>query len=211
KFMKLNRSTCFQRKGKLVHFFNDLVFKSDYSFSLVCLENSYMDLIQLKTMSQLFVKQNKLKPLVPERDSYFEIKSLYNLNNFDNLINLINDRLILSNRALVISNFKNYFEYKIKKSRRLKKSFFTFNFNMEFPITKKPLGIRMGKGKSEINNWVAPVWKGLTLITLRRDVNPEKALNSLYQIKLRLPFKTKIIYKRSIFSFWKKFSRRKVK
>jgi large subunit ribosomal protein L16 len=61
------------------------------------------------------------------------------------------------------------------------------------PITKKPLEIRMGKGKGAVDTHVFNVFTGTTLIELEGN-NIHLLKKNLEQIKIKLPIKTKIIH-----------------
>ena len=60
------------------------------------------------------------------------------------------------------------------------------------PVTKKPLETRMGKGKGNVEYWVAPVKKGTVLYEID-GVSKEVALEALRLASHKLPIKTKII------------------
>ena len=60
------------------------------------------------------------------------------------------------------------------------------------PITKKPIEVRMGKGKGAVYDWSSKIKAGTILFeieTLKINI----ALKALYYIQLKLPFKTKVI------------------
>lgn len=59
------------------------------------------------------------------------------------------------------------------------------------PITKKPLEIRMGKGKGAVDHWVCKIKAGMIFcfIISNNKILARKALES---VKIRLPIKTKI-------------------
>lgn len=59
------------------------------------------------------------------------------------------------------------------------------------PITKKPTGIRMGKGKGQISHWGARVRGGTTLFEIC-GVNNSTSINALKTGGAKLPIKTKI-------------------
>ena len=61
------------------------------------------------------------------------------------------------------------------------------------PITKKPVGARMGKGKGSISSWIAPVRSGKILFEINVS-NPFKVIPILNRIMDRLPLKCKIIF-----------------
>ena len=58
------------------------------------------------------------------------------------------------------------------------------------PITKKPLEVRMGKGKGSVEFWVAQIKPGTMLFELQR-VSKELAQEAFQLAAAKLPFKTK--------------------
>ncbi len=62
------------------------------------------------------------------------------------------------------------------------------------PITKKPLEVRMGKGKGSVDHYAAVVKKGMILFELA-DVTEEQALEALRLGMHKLPIKCKIVKK----------------
>ncbi len=66
------------------------------------------------------------------------------------------------------------------------------NLIADTPITKKPIEIRMGKGKGAVNHWVAKVHPGTVLFEIETTANV-LAIKALKAAQLRLPLKTKII------------------
>lgn len=76
----------------------------------------------------------------------------------------------------------------IKKTGRLVLKVFP-----QTPISKKPIEIRMGKGKGGVDHWVSKIRSGCLLCEL--EVNSRLiAIKALRLAQLRIPFKTKIIY-----------------
>jgi len=61
--------------------------------------------------------------------------------------------------------------------------------------TRKPVGVRMGKGKGGIHTWGFPVRRGRIIIQVRKNISYSLAVKSLLQVKYRLPFLTKIVFK----------------
>ncbi len=61
------------------------------------------------------------------------------------------------------------------------------------PMTKKPLEVRMGKGKGPVDHWVANVRTGMILFELDNVVNDEQAHEALRLGMHKLPIKCKII------------------
>ncbi len=60
------------------------------------------------------------------------------------------------------------------------------------PITKKPLEVRMGKGKGAVEAWVCPVQQGRILFEME-GVDPSIATKALTLAAHKLGMKTKII------------------
>mgnify|MGYP003412860467 CR=1 FL=1 len=63
------------------------------------------------------------------------------------------------------------------------------------PITKKPLEVRMGKGKGSLDHWVAIIKPG-RIIFETEGVPMEVAQDSLRLAAQKLPLKTKFIVRR---------------
>lgn len=80
----------------------------------------------------------------------------------------------------------------IKKTNKKSKIWVRiFNF---LPVTAKPIGVRMGKGKGKISHWVTRIGQG-TIILEISGPNLQNLIISLLKAKLKLPVKTKICYK----------------
>ncbi len=60
------------------------------------------------------------------------------------------------------------------------------------PLTAKPVGVRMGKGKGSIEEWVMNIKPGRIIFEIT-GVNNETALRALKLAAAKLPFKTKIV------------------
>lgn len=60
------------------------------------------------------------------------------------------------------------------------------------PITKKPLEVRMGKGKGSVEAWVAPIQRGRVLYELE-GVDAATAKEAFERASHKLPLKTKLI------------------
>jgi len=58
------------------------------------------------------------------------------------------------------------------------------------PITKKPLEVRMGKGKGSVEYWVAQIKPGKMLFEIQ-GVSKEIAMEAFALASAKLPFKTK--------------------
>jgi large subunit ribosomal protein L16 len=87
-----------------------------------------------------------------------------------------------------ILNCKQFLNKNLKKVAK-----FRINIFPHTPITKKPLEIRMGKGKGSVDTWTANIFSGAKILEIE-SVNKTKVLKTLMQIKNKLPIKTRIIY-----------------
>ena len=68
------------------------------------------------------------------------------------------------------------------------------NIFPHMPLTKKPIGTRMGKGKGSVEGWVAVVKEGKILFEVS-GVSEEIAKEALRLASHKLPIKTKFIRK----------------
>lgn len=75
----------------------------------------------------------------------------------------------------------------LKKRGKLKINAFSFT-----PITKKAIGVRMGKGKGNVNHWVFKIKPGFVLCEIATN-NISIALKAFNTIRFRIPVFTRII------------------
>jgi large subunit ribosomal protein L16 len=61
-------------------------------------------------------------------------------------------------------------------------------------VTKKPLEVRMGKGKGNVDTWIFPIKVG-TIFVEMRDVSDQKASEIFKLCQAKLPIKIKLIKK----------------
>ncbi len=67
-----------------------------------------------------------------------------------------------------------------------------FRIFADHPVTKKPAETRMGKGKGDVDHWVAVVKKGRIIVELG-GVTESDAKEALRLIKFKLPVPTRLI------------------
>ena len=60
------------------------------------------------------------------------------------------------------------------------------------PITKRPIGVRMGKGKGNVEGWVAVVKPGRIMFEVK-GVSDELAIKALRKAAYKLPIACKIV------------------
>ena len=75
----------------------------------------------------------------------------------------------------------------LKKKGRLK-----INIYPQTPITKKPLEIRMGKGKGSVSHWVSKVRPGTLILEIETEFS-SLAIKALKLAQIRLSVDTKIL------------------
>ncbi|MFH1768310.1 MAG: 50S ribosomal protein L16 [Candidatus Omnitrophota bacterium] len=63
------------------------------------------------------------------------------------------------------------------------------------PITKKPIETRMGKGKGEVESWVAVIRRGTILFEIG-GVSEDFAKDSFRLVAYKLPFKTRFVVRK---------------
>lgn len=68
------------------------------------------------------------------------------------------------------------------------------------PVTKKSLGVRMGKGKGNISYWVHRLLEGDVLFEIN-GISKTKAIQILKKASAKIPVTTKIIYRSNIGEF----------
>jgi len=61
------------------------------------------------------------------------------------------------------------------------------------PLTRKPTGIRMGKGKGKVEIWGFFVKRNRLIFKVSRFIHEHCVLNAFEQIKYRLPIKCRIV------------------
>jgi large subunit ribosomal protein L16 len=90
--------------------------------------------------------------------------------------------------AKQIQSVKQVINKKIKKIGRLKVNVFP-----QVPISKKPVEVRMGKGKGNVDHWVFKVKAGVVLFEIETTFL-STSIKALELSQRRLPLKTKIIF-----------------
>lgn len=89
---------------------------------------------------------------------------------------------------------KQLYAFQFLMNKNLKKiGRLTLNVFPHTPISKKPIEIRMGKGKGNVDHWVAKINYG-SLICQIETRSTIFAIKGLKLAQLRLPFTTKIVY-----------------
>ena len=65
------------------------------------------------------------------------------------------------------------------------------------PVTAKPLETRMGKGKGEVDHWVAPVKPGTVLLEIS-GVDEITAKAALRRVAHKMPVRCRLIHRRRV-------------
>jgi ribosomal protein L16/L10AE len=84
-----------------------------------------------------------------------------------------------------------------RKSRSKQKKFLFIRSNLCLPLTKKPLQVRMGKGKGLVDNWVFPANRSRVIFEMSRQRFKLNKIQKLFAIsRVKMPSKLKFIYHR---------------
>jgi len=79
-------------------------------------------------------------------------------------------------------------------SKKLKKcGFIKINIYPQTPVSKKPLEIRMGKGKGNVDRWVFKVRSGMILFEAESEFK-SLVVKALKLVQLRLSIRTRIVF-----------------
>jgi large subunit ribosomal protein L16 len=119
--------------------------------------------------------------------NFNRVTTVYNINKFN--LGSICLKSIDSGRlnSKQIESMRQSIQKIIKKSGRL-----IVNIFPDTPISKKPVEVRMGKGKGNVDHWIFKVKSGIVLCEIETS-NPILGLKALQAAQFRLPIKTKII------------------
>jgi large subunit ribosomal protein L16 len=88
-------------------------------------------------------------------------------------------------RAGHIEAIRRYIQRRIKKKMKEKLRVCIFP---DMPITRKSSGLRMGKGKGDVEYWCTTVFTGRILFELGRSISRNDALWTLSKASSKLPF-----------------------
>ena len=133
---------------------------------------------------------------IPKQTKYKKQQKGKNFNRITNVYNI--DKFNLGSISLKsmdsgrlnskqIASMRQAIQKIIKKSGRL-----IVNIFPATPISKKPVEVRMGKGKGNVDHWVFKVTSGIVLCEIETS-NPVIGLKAMQAAQFRLPIKTKII------------------
>ena len=113
-----------------------------------------------------------------------------NLTNFK-FIKFDTIKLVASSHGRISAKQINSISLTINKIIK-KIGIFKLNLFPHNPITKKPIEVRMGKGKGNVDHWVFNVKVGFLICEIQ-TLFKAKAYIALKSAKIRLPIKTKIL------------------
>jgi len=80
----------------------------------------------------------------------------------------------------------------MRQSKKLSKLY--IRIFPDIPVTKKPIEVRMGKGKGSVDHWICKVQEGRVLFELD-NIDYAKAKMIFTSIQYKLPLKIKLISK----------------
>jgi large subunit ribosomal protein L16 len=82
---------------------------------------------------------------------------------------------------------------KTMKVQRTKKNVLECSVVIRAPVTKKPLGSRMGRGKGGVDSWVVAIRKGRVLFQLYGQQLTRRMFLALKRVRHKLPFLTRMV------------------
>jgi len=131
-------------------------------------------------------KQTKYKKQQKGK-TFNRITNVYSLDKFN--LGSISLKSIEAGRldSKQIESMRQSIQKVLKKSGRL-----IVNVFPDTPISKKPVEVRMGKGKGNVDHWVFKARSGIVLCEIEIS-NPGIGLKAMQAAQFRLPIKTKII------------------
>ena len=83
--------------------------------------------------------------------------------------------------------------YQLLNKKLKRRGFIKINVYPQNSISKKPLEIRMGKGKGSVDHWVFNVRPGMILFEIESEFKPV-VLKALKLVQMRISINTKIIF-----------------
>lgn len=117
-----------------------------------------------------------------------------------NLTSLLNygDCGIRANRPLRMSS-RQIFRMKVTLKKAIRKPDHTrryvwFNTFPHMPLTKKPKGMRMGKGIGKLNAWQSQL-KGNSFIFEFKNLRPGRAVKFFNKLRVKFPIPTTVLFK----------------
>ena len=125
-------------------------------------------------------------------------RSLLSFNNssLSNPLNFGGSGLMLLKPIHLTSNqlfkFKLFLKKSSKKSDKTRR-FFWFNAFPHLPLTRKPNGVRMGKGKGKLECWFTNISGGSTLVEFR-NLRKGRSVFFLKQMTYKLGVPTKLLF-----------------
>lgn len=138
---------------------------------------------------QLFPIKTKYKKQHRRRRQLFQIENNYNypLKNTAAIKAISSFRLLSSQIEASRKVIAKYIRKRFKNKLR-------FCVFPDLPITKKASGVRMGKGKGNVDYWCLPIKQGRILFEINKIIIPKSIIFKAFSlIKYKLPGLIKII------------------
>jgi len=99
---------------------------------------------------------------------------------------------------ILLKSAQRKFSRRTKRPKAKRKKFLSIRSNLCLPLTKKPLQVRMGKGKGSIDRWVYAAHKSRVIFEMSRQRFKLPKIYRLLAIsRVKMPSKLKIIYHRA--------------
>jgi len=135
--------------------------------------------------------------LFPRSFKYKKRQKGKNFNKLDNLITFQNINFntikLVSTSSSRLKSKQIYSIFMVLNKLMKKIGFVSLKTFPHYPISKKPLEVRMGKGKGNVDHWAFNIKFGFVIC----EINTKfliKAVRALKLAQIRLPIKTKILF-----------------
>ena len=99
--------------------------------------------------------------------------------------------LVANQPAIILASHLNSIQLAIKRVLKKDGSLF-FRIFPHTPVTKKPSEVRMGKGKGNVDHYIAKVQRGSIIVEIKSILAP-KAITALNVAKSKLPLSTSLM------------------
>lgn len=107
-------------------------------------------------------------------------------------------RVVNKKHLKLIQSARKQYKVNKKKKKKGKTPFMLLRYNFCLPLTKKPLQVRMGKGKGSPYKWVHPLTRSGVIMEMSRKRHKLKFIYKLYnRVRNKLPKRTKFIFSKS--------------
>lgn len=137
--------------------------------------------------------KNKIQRVHKGRIRGVEHKKLFLSQGKIGIKSLENGRLTSKQIEMVRRLINRRLKYLKKRIKRKSFGKLWINLNCKYPLTKKPLQVRMGKGKGPIQKYICRIKTGRVLLELTGNLKDIILKKILDKVRTKFPVKTEVI------------------